>query len=100
MCIPDSQNDRSPFTSSLMKPMFFFRCYKHKKLEACIMKDVRERFSGLSEDSIDSIPETDLFRRGKSADAKSSKEKSSDDLTSAIFDFLYGNDSVNLEDLL
>ncbi|XP_026323502.1 uncharacterized protein LOC113232860 [Hyposmocoma kahamanoa] len=50
-CVPDVKRDVAPLSQELIKPMFFFRCYKHKKLEACIMKDIRERFT--SEDELD-----------------------------------------------
>lgn len=99
-CIPESPNDKSPFSNVLMKPMFFFRCYKHKKLEACILKDVRERFAGVAEDSIDNIPDQELFRRAKSLKVdKKDKVTSSEELTSDVFDFLFGNES-DLNDIL
>lgn len=101
-CIPESTNERSPFSNALMKPMFFFRCYKHKKLEACIMKDVRDRFTTMSEDNFDTVQEnSDLFRRAKNRnlnEIKSSEEKT-DDLTATVFELLYGNNSNDLEDL-
>lgn len=100
-CIPESTNDKSPFSNALMKPMFFFRCYKHKKLEACIMKDVRERIQGVEQDSFDGH-DSDYFRRAKSMrssnDIKSEEEKT-DDITTAVFDILFGNSSNDLEDL-
>lgn len=99
-CIPESQNEKSPFSNVLMKPMFFFRCYKHKKLEACIMKDVRDRYSGLSEDSLDHIQDNEYFRRGKSADVdKSMEEEKSDEVSSTVFDILYGSSNADLDDL-
>lgn len=101
-CIPESANERSPFSNALMKPMFFFRCYKHKKLEACIMKDIRERYSGTDDDTYNPVHETDAyFRRAKSMKSgeKPSEEKD-DDLTSTVFDILFGNSSGdNLADL-
>lgn len=97
MCIPESQSEKSPFSSALMKPMFFFRCYKHKKLEACIMKDVRDRFTGLSEDNFD---ESEILRRGKSAQFQNEVPISKEELEATIFDLLYGTEDMNFDDIL
>ncbi|VVC87902.1 unnamed protein product [Leptidea sinapis] len=60
-CVPDIKRDMAPLSQELIKPMFFFRCYKHKKLEACIMKDIRERFT--TEDELDT--DGDFGRRSR-----------------------------------
>ncbi|KAF4528713.1 hypothetical protein B566_EDAN014281 [Ephemera danica] len=43
-CVPDPEEDKLQVSSEFSKPMIFFKCYKQKKLEACVLKDVRERF--------------------------------------------------------
>lgn len=68
--------------------MFFFRCYKHKKLEACIMKDVRERFSQTSVDDNNSMS-NELRRSFRN-----------NDLASTIFEFMYGASTEDIETLL
>ncbi|KAJ0181397.1 hypothetical protein K1T71_003482 [Dendrolimus kikuchii] len=44
-CIPEDKRDIIPRPHEQIKAIFFFRCYKHKKLEACIMKDINEHFN-------------------------------------------------------
>lgn len=74
--------------------MFFFRCYKHKKLEACVMKDVRERFNGA--ENIEALTEPDIqVRTGKKMD-----DDNMDDLASSVYEFLYGNESMDFESIL
>ncbi|XP_063547428.1 uncharacterized protein LOC134754894 [Cydia strobilella] len=70
-CVPDTKRDVAPLSQELIKPMFFFRCYKHKKLEACIMKDIRERFT--SEDELDT--DTDFRSLSRSARAARARDE-------------------------
>ncbi|XP_075236518.1 head involution defective [Lycorma delicatula] len=96
MCVPDEGKDK--LAREMVRPMFFFRCYKHKKLEACIMKDVRDRYSSAEEIGEDSIPS------GVGAEMRSMKNKqkfmlSEDTMATAIYEFLYGGDSVDLDSL-
>ncbi|XP_072387274.1 uncharacterized protein [Diabrotica undecimpunctata] len=91
-CVPEVKKDKSPLSRELIRPMFFFKCYKHKKLEACIMKDVREKFSGVSDEEFDS--DLDLRRAGKDMKfPKTDQEKEIDNLESSIYEFLYASDS-------
>lgn len=91
--MPPINKDKSPLSRELIRPMFFFKCYKHKKLEACIMKDVREKYSGISDEEFDS--EMELRRNGK---AMKFDKSDIDELAVSIYDFLYGTDSgVELE---
>lgn len=53
------------------------------------MKDVREKFSGVSEDELDG--EMDLRRTGKAT--KFDNEKELEDMASAMYDLLYTSDS-------
>ncbi|EEB20189.1 hypothetical protein Phum_PHUM604920 [Pediculus humanus corporis] len=74
-CIPDTRHN-SQFSRELLRPMFFFRCYKHKKLESCIMKDIRER----------------VLKSSSSSDLNNQVRRSfpNNDLISPIFDSLFG----------
>ncbi|RZF48774.1 hypothetical protein LSTR_LSTR008123 [Laodelphax striatellus] len=88
-CVPDERKDK--LAREMVRPMFFFRCYKHKKLEACIMKDVRDRYTATEEMSEDSLPS------GVGAEMRSmrnQKDKShqldENSMEAAIYEFLYG----------
>lgn len=54
------------------------------------MKDVREKYSGVSDDDLDS--EMDLRRTGK-ASKSPDNEKELEDMASAMYDLLYTSDS-------
>ncbi|XP_056645868.1 uncharacterized protein LOC130451094 [Diorhabda sublineata] len=91
-CVPEVKKERSPLSRELIRPMFFFKCYKHKKLEACIMKDVREKFAGVSDEELDG--DLDLRRAGKDIKiSKAEQENNVNDLESSMYDFLYSSDS-------
>lgn len=80
-------------SQELLRPMFFFRCYKHKKLEACIMKDVRDRFSSSTSSATeDSGALTNELRRSFSSPHK--------DLASSVFEFMYGSAADDFDALL
>ncbi|XP_022192171.2 uncharacterized protein LOC111050194 isoform X2 [Nilaparvata lugens] len=88
-CVPDERKDK--LAREMVRPMFFFRCYKHKKLEACIMKDVRDRYTATEEMSEDTLPS------GVGAEMRSmrnQKDKShqldENSMEAAIYEFLYG----------
>ena len=96
-CIPDVKKDRSPLSRELIRPMFFFKCYKHKKLEACIMKDVREKFAGVADDDFDG--EGVEFRRTSRA-AKNSQDDL-DKMADSVYDFLYGGEqTIDIDSVL
>ncbi|CAH0722907.1 unnamed protein product, partial [Brenthis ino] len=90
-CVPEVERT-APLSQELIKPMFFFRCYKHKKLEACIMKDIRERFA--SEDELD----TDTDFRSLSRAARSIRDEplsdprieALDEMSVYLYDYLSG----------
>ncbi|XP_039745391.1 uncharacterized protein LOC120623429 [Pararge aegeria] len=98
-CVPDIKRDVAPLSQELIKPMFFFRCYKHKKLEACIMKDIRERFT--SEDELD----TDGDFRSLSRSARSVRDdtlgdpriEALDEMAAYMFDYLSGGSSLDYD---
>lgn len=93
-CVPEVKKDKSPLSRELIRPMFFFKCYKHKKLEACIMKDVREKYAGVTEDDFES-GDVELRRTGRQSKASKldSQEKEIDDLAGSMYEFLYASDS-------
>ncbi|XP_014354759.2 uncharacterized protein LOC106707832 isoform X1 [Papilio machaon] len=98
-CVPEIKRDVAPLSQELIKPMFFFRCYKHKKLEACIMKDIRERFT--SEDELDS--ESDF--RFISRSARSVRDDSLpdprfealDEMAAYFYDYLSGSTGMDYD---
>ncbi|XP_032516294.2 uncharacterized protein LOC116769333 isoform X1 [Danaus plexippus] len=98
-CVPDSKRDVTPLWQELIKPMFFFRCYKHKKLEACIMKDIRERFAG--EDDLD----TESGFRSLSRAARSLREEpisdprleALDEMAVYFYDYLSGGSGLDYD---
>ncbi|XP_049887834.1 uncharacterized protein LOC126382124 [Pectinophora gossypiella] len=97
-CVPDVKRDVAPLSQELIKPMFFFRCYKHKKLEACIMKDIRERFT--SEDEL----ETDSDFRSLSRSARSIREdlndprfEALDEMAVYLYDYLSGGNGFDFD---
>ncbi|XP_065163473.1 LOW QUALITY PROTEIN: uncharacterized protein [Atheta coriaria] len=95
-CIPDVK-ERSPLSRELVRPMFFFKCYKHKKLEACIMKDVREKYAGVADEDFDG--DGVEFRRTGRATKETPDEV--DQLASSIYEFLYGSDhTVDIDSVL
>ncbi|CAK1600195.1 unnamed protein product [Parnassius mnemosyne] len=98
-CVPEIKRDVAPLSQELIKPMFFFRCYKHKKLEACIMKDIRERFT--SEDELDT--ESDF--RYLSRSARSIRDDSLpdprfealDEMAVYFYDYLSGGNGMDYD---
>ncbi|KAJ8978177.1 hypothetical protein NQ317_009665 [Molorchus minor] len=89
-CVPEIKKEKSPLSRELIRPMFFFKCYKHKKLEACIMKDVREKYSEMTDDELDSDIEV---RRSKGMRMSNDSEKEIEDMSDSIYEFLYASDS-------
>nr|XP_022914468.1 uncharacterized protein LOC111424959 [Onthophagus taurus] len=85
-CIPEPKNTASPLSRELSKPMLFFKCYKYKKLEACVMKDVREKITNLNDD--DDLDGDNSKREGK----KLKLDEDDGEISSNLYDFLYGID--------
>ncbi|RZC32779.1 uncharacterized protein BDFB_007256 [Asbolus verrucosus] len=97
-CVPEVKKDKSPLSRELIKPLFFFKCYKHKKLEACIMKDVREKYTGVTDEEFDS--DVELRRTGKARNLPKS-EFEINELASSMYEFLYGTESeINIDSVL
>ncbi|VEN60864.1 unnamed protein product [Callosobruchus maculatus] len=97
-CVPDMKKEKSPLSRDFVRPMFFFKCYKHKKLEACIMKDMREKFSGVGEEDFES--DLDLRRTGRSRKFGEA-DKEAEDLSNMVYEFLYASDSgVDIDAML
>ncbi|XP_044751821.1 uncharacterized protein LOC123311795 [Coccinella septempunctata] len=95
-CVPEIKKERAPLSRELIRPMFFFKCYKHKKLEACVMKDVREKYAGVADEDLDD--DVEIRRQGR--DQKLG-EKDMDSLATDIYEFLYGSDtSLDLDNIL
>ncbi|XP_041973627.1 uncharacterized protein LOC121729239 [Aricia agestis] len=98
-CVPDLKRDVAPLSQELIKPMFFFRCYKHKKLEACIMKDIRERFT--SEDDL----ETEGDFRSLSRSARAARDEplndprfdALDEMSVYLYDYLSGGNGLDFD---
>ncbi|XP_050302907.1 uncharacterized protein LOC126740777 [Anthonomus grandis grandis] len=88
-CVPEVKNEKSPLSRELIRPMFFFKCYKHKKLEACVMKDVRKKYVDVASDSSDDLEEDFGSRRGKSANVGNGADE---ELAASLYDFLYMGD--------
>ncbi|KAF5269314.1 hypothetical protein FQR65_LT02615 [Abscondita terminalis] len=96
-CIPEVNKDKSPLSKEFFRPMFFFKCYKYKKIEACIMKDVREKYDSLNDGDFDGV-DIDLRRNAKSIKMD---DEEADVLASTVYDFLYGGSGFNdIEDFL
>ncbi|PSN39312.1 hypothetical protein C0J52_15573 [Blattella germanica] len=96
-CVPETRKDKFQLSRELVKPMFFFRCYKHKKLEACIMKDVRERYTP-GDDMAG--PDEDNIGSGELRSLSWSKNKPDyDDMATAVYEFLYGGENSDLENI-
>ncbi|XP_004923025.1 uncharacterized protein LOC101746276 [Bombyx mori] len=65
-CVPEEKRDIVARPQEQIRSIFFFRCYKHKKLEACIMKDINEHFA--KEYAFDhETPDFAYSRSGRSA---------------------------------
>lgn len=99
-CVPEVKKDKSPLSRELIRPMFFFKCYKHKKLEACIMKDVREKYAGVTDDDFDG--EVELRRTGKAKKLPGENtDQEINDLANSMYDFLYGSEaSAGIDEIL
>lgn len=91
-CVPEVKKEKSPLSRELIRPMFFFKCYKHKKLEACIMKDVREKYAGVTEDDFES-GDVELRRTGRQGKALMSENDEVDNMAASMYEFLYASDS-------
>lgn len=63
---------------------------QHKKLEACIMKDVRERYNSSEDFTEDNL----------ASDNRAAKEFPEDNMATAIYEFLYGSDNIDIDTLL
>ncbi|XP_021934352.1 uncharacterized protein LOC110836930 [Zootermopsis nevadensis] len=86
-CVPETGKDKFQLSRELVKPMFFFRCYKHKKLEACIMKDVRERYTPGDDMA---APDEDNIGSGELRSLSwASSKPDYDDMATAAYEFLY-----------
>lgn len=100
-CIPDSRRDKFMLSGELLRPMFFFRCYKHKKLEACIMKDVRERYQQAAGGSLDDnlLPNTRAMDLSREAGATAAEDRDAelddDHMAAAVYEFLFGGDNLD-----
>ncbi|XP_050665589.1 uncharacterized protein LOC126965863 [Leptidea sinapis] len=99
-CVPDIKRDMAPLSQELIKPMFFFRCYKHKKLEACIMKDIRERFT--TEDELDTDGDfgRSLPRTGRAARDDSTNDPrvdALDEMSVYLYDYLSGGSGLDYD---
>ncbi|XP_018571112.1 uncharacterized protein LOC108910840 isoform X2 [Anoplophora glabripennis] len=88
-CVPEVKKDKLILSRELMRPMFFFKCYKHKKLEACIMKDLRQKYGNVDEEELE---DDDLEIRRQGKDMKLTSTKEIDELAASVYEFLYSGD--------
>ncbi|XP_054272350.1 uncharacterized protein LOC128992676 [Macrosteles quadrilineatus] len=94
-CVPDERKDK--LAREMVRPIFFFRCYKHKKLEACIMKDVRDKYNPGEDIGEDNLPGGEM----RSLKNKKRKNLEDDDATAAAaLELLEAERSFNLDDIL
>ncbi|XP_046671142.1 uncharacterized protein LOC124361146 [Homalodisca vitripennis] len=94
-CVPDERKDK--LAREMVRPIFFFRCYKHKKLEACIMKDVRDKYNPSEEMGEDNLP------GGEMRSLKNKKRKNLDEddaAAAAALEFLEAEKSFDLDAIL
>ena len=83
-CMPAKTFGDLPILKDIIQPYTFFKCFKGKKIEACMKKDMREKFVALLTGSSGSS-------RGKQSreyDAESEKQESMEN----IFNMIYGFD--------
>nr|CAD7261360.1 unnamed protein product [Timema shepardi] len=76
----------------------FCKQFSHKKLEACIMKDVRERYSQSEDLSDEDAMGGGELRSLSWDDAKGSAD--GEDMATAMYEFLYGGDNMEFETLM
>lgn len=73
-----------PILKDLAQPMVFFKCFKGKKLETCMKKDLKEKFGNILDDKMMTMARqmghSDLTREGSSEHVDS------------IFNMIYGFD--------
>lgn len=67
-------------------------CLQHKKLESCIMKDIRDRYTA-EEFSEDNIVASERSMR-------SPQYLEDDTIEQTVFDYIYGDKSIDLDVLL
>lgn len=72
----------------IVQPMAFFKCFKGKKLEACMKKDLRERFGQFFDDEL-----MMMSRQFMGDDKKSLNNRDN------MFDMLYGFDVKDMKNL-
>ncbi|XP_050540809.1 uncharacterized protein LOC126905290 [Daktulosphaira vitifoliae] len=90
MCVPDERKDK--FAKELVRPMFFFKCYKHKKLESCIMKDIRDRYTN------EEFGEENLVSSDRSM--RSTQNLEDETMEQTVFDYIYGDKSIDIDVML
>lgn len=79
----------------LAQPMVFFRCFKGKKLEACMKKDLREKFGTIMEDDMMSMARHGMRHPELFGDEQPNNEENSLD---NIFNMIYGFDITSSAD--
>jgi len=88
MCLPEEEH--ADLMKDLNQPMAFFKCFKGKKLEACMKKDLRERFGEFFDD------EMMMMSRQFMGDEDKKPYASRDNM----FDMLYGFDVKEMKHFL
>jgi len=85
-CLPEEEN--AGLMKDIVQPMAFFKCFKGKKLEACMKKDLRERFGQFFDDEL-----MMMSRQFMGDDKKSLNNRDN------MFDMLYGFDVKDMKNL-
>jgi hypothetical protein len=81
-CMPVKTFGDIPILRDIVKPYTFFKCFKGKKIEACMKKDMREKFLS-------------LLSGASSGRAKQSREygaSEKEESIESIFNMVYGFD--------
>ena len=85
-CVPDKMYGNIPAIKELIRPTTFFKCFKGKKIEACMKKDLREKFGSLL---------TGVTSNIRSQLKAFESEMEGMDRAQSIFNMVYGFDMDN-----
>ncbi len=79
-----------PVMKDLVKPLSFFKCFKGRKIEACMKKDLRDKFGSLLSGITSNI-------RSQLNSPTTSGETDGMDKVQSIFNMVYGFDMDNTD---
>lgn len=76
-----------PILKDLAKPMMFFKCFKGKKLETCMKKDLKEKMGAM----FGSVDENLLMMSREMGDSDITNNSADDEQgIDSIFNIIYG----------